>query len=194
MPAQNKTCPLCSSDANCYKVSEIYIQSLVRLKNGDLAEAPIIDSLQKEIPEERRDKLKGSRYYRELMESFAPPQGENQATRAVNPDWVMIALAVISIYILYQILLTQYTFFWYMVALAVIGFGAYFIFRKQIFAKYTAQRSVETGTKDIVEKAVGFWMKMYYCSKDNIIFGAKKDDSVSIEEMRPYLLGLAKKN
>lgn len=192
MPDKKLTCPSCESNENSYKVSEIYMQSLVRLKNGDNAEAPTIDLLQKEIPEERRDKLKGNRYYRELMESFAPPQGETTSTRAVNPDWVAFAVGLLSIYILYQIFITQYWAFWYMVAFTIIAYGAYFYFRKSILGKYQAQRSEELGTKGNVEKAIGYWMKLYYCSKDNVVFGAKKDEVVPIENMRAYLLGLAR--
>jgi hypothetical protein len=191
MANKQLTCPECLSDSNTFKVSEIYLQSLARLKNGDTEIAPIIDKLQLEIPEERRAKLKGSRYYRELMESFAPPQGETQITRAVNPDWIAIGLAVISIYILYQILISQTVVFWYMVGFAIIGFAAYFIFRKQIFAKYNAQRNQESGNKGVVEKAIGMWMKLYYCSKDNVVFGAKKDEAVPIDQMRSYLMSLA---
>ena len=191
MTEKSLTCPICSGNKNSYKVSEIYMQSLVRLKSGDDADAPIIDALQAEIPEERRDKLKGNRYYRELMESFAPPQGGTMSTRAVNPDWVAIALGLLSIYILYQILLTQYPIFWYMVAFAVIGYAAYFINRKKIFAKYQAQRNEEAGTKGTVEKAISYWMKLYYCSKDNVVFGAKKDEAVPIDQMRSYLMSLA---
>ena len=50
MADKKKPCPLCADSENTYKVSEIYIQSLVRLKHGDQAEAPIIDRLQAEIP------------------------------------------------------------------------------------------------------------------------------------------------
>jgi hypothetical protein len=192
MVEKTLTCPTCSTKENTYKVSEIYMQSLVRLKSGDGADAPVIDALQAEIPEERREKLKGNRYYRELMESFAPPQGGTMSTRAVNPDWVAFAMGILSLYILYQILLTQYPVFWYMVALAVIGYAAYFIYRKRIFAKYKAQRNEEAGTKDKVEKAIGIWMKLYYCSKDNIVFGAKKDETVPIEQMRSYVMSLGK--
>jgi hypothetical protein len=193
MANKKLTCPICESDENTYKVSEIYVQSLARLKSGDNTEAPIIDALQKEIPEERRDKLKGTRYYRELMESFAPPQGGTTSTRAVNPDWVAFALGILTIYILYQIFVTQRWAFWYMIAFTVVAYAAYFFFRKQIFAKYQTQRSEEVGTKGIVEKAVGYWMKLYYCAKDNTVFGANKEESVPISDMRAYLLDLARK-
>lgn len=188
MAEKKKICPVCNEAENSYKVSEIYMQSLMRLKSGDKAEAPVIDRLQTEIPPERREKLKGARYYRELMESFAPPQGETQSTRAVNPDWVAFAMAVLSVFFLYQIFTTQYEAFWYSLGFAVIAFAAYFIFRKKIFARYQLQKSQESGSRDKVEKAIGVWMKLYYCAKDNIVFEDKKSDSIPIDQMRAYLL------
>jgi hypothetical protein len=188
MTIKKLTCPVCGSEEKTFKVSEIYIQSLVRLKHGDEAEAPIIDALQQEIPAERRDKLKGSRYYRQLMESFAPPQGESTASRAINPDWVAVGMFLLSLFFLYQIFATQYGAFWYMVAMVVVAFGAYLFFRTRLLARYQAQRDQESGQRGLVEKSVGQWMKLYYCATDNVVFGLKKDENVPIDQMRPYLL------
>lgn len=181
-------CPICETSEKSFKVSEIYIQSLVRLKHGNNAEAPIIDALQMEIPEERRDKLKGAKYYRQLMESFAPPQGETRSTRAVNPDLVVGAVGLLSVFILYQVFSTQYFVFWYVLAFALIAFAAYFLSRKRIIAKFTAARAQEAGTKPIIEKAIGLWMKLYYCAQDNVVYWANKKDSVPIDQMNNYLL------
>lgn len=189
MPEKNiPACPICLTSGKSYKVSDIYIQSLVRLKHGNDAEAPIIDALQMEIPEERRDKLKGAKYYRQLMESFAPPQGETRSTRAVNPDLVIGAVGLLSIFILYQVFTTQYFAFWYVLAFAVIAFAAYFVFRKQIIEKYSAAKAEETGSKPIVEKAIGLWMKLYYCTQDNVVYWANKKDTVPIDQMNKFLL------
>jgi hypothetical protein len=184
-------CPICSKSESTFKVSDIYIQGLLRLRNGDKAEAPIIDELQKEIPEERRDKLKGSRYYRELMESFAPPQGEGKITRAINPDLIAFFTGLFGLYFLYQIFTTQYFAFWYVVAFIIIAYAAYFYFRKQIFIKFNAQKMEESGSKGTIEKAVGYWMKLYYCSKDNVVFSSSIKEGIPISQMRSYLMSLA---
>lgn len=194
MAKKQVPCPVCGNSESSIKVSEIYIQSLVRLKNGDQAEAPLIDQLQKEIPEDRREKLKGSRYYRTLMESFAPPQGENQITRAVNPDWVAIGFLLISLYFLYQIYTTQYSAFWYILGLLIVAIVGYSFLRKKIFAKYQSQRDVESGVGGKVEKAIGYWMKLYYCAKDNVIFLEGNKTTIPIDQMRPYLFSLVEES
>lgn len=188
MVEKKTTCPVCLETENTFKVSEIYIQSLVRLKHGDQAEAPVIDRLQAEIPEERRGKLKGSRYYRQLMEAFAPPQGSAQTTRAINPDWVAFALALVSLFFLYQIFTTQYQIFWYILVFALVAFTAYLFFRKNLLARYQNEKTQENGAQGKIEAAVGLWMKLYYCTKDNVVFGVKKDEAIPIDQMREYLL------
>jgi hypothetical protein len=60
-------------------------------------------------------------------------------------------------------------------------------------ARYQGQKSQEDGTQGKIEVAVGLWMKLYYCTKDNVVFGLKKDETVAIDQMRPYLLA-PKKN
>jgi hypothetical protein len=190
MVVKKITCPVCSNDKNSIKVSDIYIQSLVRLKNGDNAEAPIIDRLQQEIPEERRRKLKGSRYYRELMESFAPPQGEGNVTRTINPDMIAVVTGLFSLYFLFQIFTKQYFAFWYVVILEILVFSAYIIFHKQIKAKFISKKTEESSSKLTIEKAVGYWMKLYYCIQDNVVFSTNSDEAVPIDKMRPYLLAL----
>jgi len=62
-----------------------------------------------------------------------------------------------------------------MVAVAVVGFAVYVIFHKKILAKYQTRKQ-ESGSFAKVEKAVGLWMKLYYCATDNVIFGARKDE------------------
>jgi hypothetical protein len=187
MVEKKVNCPVCSNSGNSYKVSDIYLQSLMRLKDGDKAEAPIIDRLQQEIPVERREKLKGSRYYRQLMESFAPPQGESQTTRAINPDWVIAGLGLITIFFLYQIFTSQYQVFWYILILTAILFTAYFLFRKRFQTKYQAVKDQETFSKQSIEKAIGRWMKLYYCARDNVVFLEGKGETIPIEQMNSYL-------
>lgn len=187
MAGKKITCPVCSSAENTYKVSEIYIQSLMRLKDGDNAEAPLIDRLQQEIPVERREKLKGSRYYRQMMESFAPPQGENQTTRAINPDWVVGGLGLVTIFFLYQIFTSQYQVFWYILAFTVILFAAYFVFRKKLQTRYKEVKDQETFSRQRIEKAVGEWMKLSYCARDNVVFEEGMGEPIPIEQMNSYL-------
>ena len=187
------TCPVCGQDDHTYKVSQIYLESLMRMKHSDKAETPVLDHLKAEIPTEKTNRSKEAHYYREAMESFAPPQGASQVIRSINPDWAAFVMGLLSIYILYQIYLTQTSIFWYMLAFAVVMFAAYIIFHKQIVGKYKTEKSNEAASKEQVEKAIGYWMKLYYCSRDQIVFGWKKDDTAPFEQMNAFLIQSAKK-
>ncbi len=181
-------CPECGEDSHTYKVSQIYLEALMRIKNKEKAETPLLDQLKSELPAERAAKMKDDDYYHYVVESFAPPAGGAQVIRSINPDWVVWALGLLSIYILYQIYFEQHEMFWYMVIFAVVAFGAYIVFRKKIKGKYDAEKFKEVGDKEQIERAVGHWMKLYYCSTDNIVFGWKKGDKIPLDQMNQYLL------
>jgi hypothetical protein len=170
-----------------YKISQIYLESLMRLKQGEKAEAPIIDKFKAEVPEEQLKHEQGKDYYRDVVQVFKPPQGTSQSLRAVNPDWVAGIVALASFFFLAQIYNNNRSVFWYMVLMVAVGYGLFFLFHNKIKAKFEKERSKELNTKQAAEKAVGKWMKLYYCTKDNVVFGAKKDESAPLEEFREYL-------
>lgn len=181
-------CPTCGEDTHVYKVSQIYLEALMRVKNKENAETPLMDTLKSELPPERAAKMKDADYYHYVVESFAPPQGGAQVIRSIDPDWVAVALGLLSVYILYQIYFAQHGIFWGMLAFAGVVLGAYLFFRKQIKLKFETEKRRESGDKDLIERAVGNWMKLYYCSTDNIVFGWKKGDRIPLTEMNQYLL------
>lgn len=188
MAEKKSVCPTCGEDTHVYKVSQIYLEALMRVKNKENAETPLLDTLKSEVPAERTAKMKDADYYRYVVESFAPPQGGAQVIRSINPDWVAVALGLLSVYILYQIYFEQHELFWGMLAFAVVALGAYAFFHKQIKLKFETEKRKESGDKELIERAVGNWMKLYYCSTDNIVFGWKKGDQVPLPEMNSYLL------
>jgi len=186
-------CPVCGEDMHTYKVSQLYTEALMRMKHKEEATTPVLDRLRAELPAQRLAKFNEKDYYRDVVSSFDPPQGGGQVTRAINPDLVAILVGLLSIYILYQIYLTQYYAFWYIVAFAVIAAAAYVIFRKKIIGKFETEKSKESGDKDQIKRAVGNWLKLYYCSTDNIVFGWKKGENIPLEQMNQYLMENSKK-
>lgn len=194
MTEKKVICPACGEDQHTFKVSQIYLEALMRVKNKENAETPLLDQLKAELPSERAAKMKESDYYHYVVESFAPPQGGAQVIRAINPDWVAVALGLLSVYILYQIYFEQRAVFWYMFAFAALVFAAYLIFHKQIKGRFETERRKESGDKEQIERAVGHWLKLYYCSADNIVFGWKKGDRVPLDQMNTYLLENSRKD
>lgn len=193
MPSKSAICPICHQEDHSYKISQLYLEALMRIKNKEKAETPVLDKLKGEASAELLAKMRGNDYYHYVVDSFAPPQGSRQVTRSINPDWVAFALVLISAYILYQVYFTQHAGFWFAAGLAGVALALYIVFRKRILARYQVERSKELGTKDQVERAVGRWMKLYYCSTDNLLFGAKKGEQIPLEHMKQYLLETSQK-
>lgn len=188
MAEKKSVCPTCGEETHVYKVSQIYLEALMRVKNKENAETPLMDALKSELPPEKAAKFKDADYYHYVVESFAPPQGGAQVIRAIDPDWVAAALGLLSVYILYQIYFAQHELFWGMLVFAVVVLAAYVFFRKQIKLKFETEKRQESGDKQLIERAVGNWMKLYYCSTDNVVFGWKKGEQVPLAEMNQYLL------
>ncbi len=194
MAVKPVVCPKCGSEAHVFKVSQLYLESLMHLKHKETAETPLIDKLKAEVPEERLKKESDEDYYRNVAQAFKPPEGGSQVARTINPDWVAVAMGLVSLFFLNQIFKNNHEDFWYMVLMVVVGYGLYFIFRKKIKEKYAGIVSKEMGSKEAVEKAVGVWMKLFYCSADNVVFGVKKDETIPLSEMNTYLVHKANKN
>jgi hypothetical protein len=181
-------CPVCNEEAHSFKVSQIYLESLMRLKHRENTETPTLDKWLGAATDGAGKKFKGVQYYHDIVSKFQPPQAGATVMRSVNPDWVAFGLGLLSIYILYQIFRTQYEIFWYMFGFALLVFALYIIFHKQFIARHNVNKSAETGLKTNVEKGISRWMKLYYCSKDNIVYGDKKGHYVPLDQMNDYLM------
>jgi hypothetical protein len=192
MVTKKEVCPVCGQETHSYKVSALYVETLMKMKHGNEADTPIFDQLRAEMPPEMAAKNTGKGYYRDMIQAFQPPQGGTESMRSINPDWVAFAMGLLVIYMLYQIYATKNPLFWYTLGMAVALYAAYFIFRKKIIGKYLTEKKQETGGKESVEKAVGKWMKLYYCSTDNVVYGLKKNETIPLDQMRSYVMQKAR--
>ena len=187
MAEKANPCPVCGQSDHVYKISQIYLEGMMRLRQGDEAETPMLDKLKSEVPAERIEKNHEKEYYRDVIQAFQPPQGGKQGMRLIHPDWIAGGMGIISILFLAEIFFNNYNTFWYLAALLAIGYATYFFFRKRILAKYLVQKSKEHGSAQQIERAVGRWMKLHYCSSDNLVFGLKKGEWTPFEKMNDLL-------
>jgi hypothetical protein len=188
MAEKTIVCPECNNDAHVYKVSQLYMESIMRMKEEAKAVTPTIDKLKAEASLDQLKGENGKNYYRDVVQTFKPPQGASQGLRSIDPDWIAVAAGLVCIFFLNKIYINNPDAFWYMVILVAVGYGLYFLFHKRIKAKYQKDKSNEFSSKDKVEKAVGMWMKLYYCSTDNVIFGLKKDQTIPLDQMNASLI------
>jgi hypothetical protein len=188
MAEEIKKCPQCEQNDLVFKVRQLYLESLDRLKSGETAKTPELDRFLSESGNDGKTKAETRRIVMDLVKQLEPPSGKPQTLRTISPNMVMIVFAAVAIFFLYQIYLTQRPIFWLMVAIFVILYASFFIFHKKIMARYELQKSMDTGSVEVIKKAIGKWMKTSYCLRDNAIFGVNKGESVPLAELNHYLI------
>lgn len=121
------------------------------------------------------------------VRAFAPPSGERQLLRSINPDMTIIIFGAISIFLMIQIAQTQKAALLPAIVIMMVAALLYMVFRKKIIGKYHQQVLLTQQTNERVQRAVGAWMKMYYCDEDKIVFKIGEKQAVPLEEMQSYL-------
>lgn len=188
MAEEIKKCPQCEQNDLVFKVRQLYLESLDRLKSGETAKTPELDRFLTESGNGEKTKAETRRIVMDLVKQLEPPSGKPQTLRTISPNMVMIVFAAVAIFFLYQIYMTQRPIFWLMVAIFVILYASFFIFHKKIMARYELQKSMDTGSVEVIKKAIGKWMKTSYCLRDNAIFGVNKGETVPLAELNRYLI------
>jgi hypothetical protein len=190
MAVNTATCPRCGLSDHTYKLSEIYIEALDALKNGKIG--PILPQVMNQGQVDARGILK-TQALRSVISSFGPPSGGQQLTRPVNPNLVMMGFTLIAIFFLVQIFLSQRELFLPILILVLLFYSGFFIFRKRITGKYTQQMQENINLKRMYEAAIGQWMLMYYCARDEGVFAPNNNELIPLHAMKARLLEDAKK-
>lgn len=188
MADEIKKCPQCDQNDLVFKVRQIYVESLEKLKSWDTAKTPELDRFLNESGNGGKSKAETRKIVQDLLKQFEPPSGKPQTLRTISPDMVMIVFAFVAVFFLFQIYMTQRPVFWFMVAIFVILYASFFIFHKSIIARYQYQKSMDSGSVEVIQKAIGKWMKTSYCLRDNVVFGVNKGEAVPLAEMISSLI------
>ena len=181
-------CPECEQNDLVFKVRLIYLESLEKLKNGDKVETPDLDRFLKGSGQCGKSKAETTKILRDLVQQFGPPQGKPQLLKTISPDMVVVVFTAVAFFFLYQIYMTQREVFWIAAGIFGVFLASYIIFHKSIIARYQKQKSMDSGSIDVIQKAIGKWMKTSYCLRDNLVFGAGKEGGVPLAEMTGHLI------
>jgi hypothetical protein len=188
MAEVHKKCPVCNHSDLVFKARQLYLECLDKLRNWDSAATPELERFLMESGNDGKSKAETRTIVRDLIKQLEPPSGKPQTLRTISPDLVMVVFGVVSIFFLYQIYLTQPSVFWYMVAIFVVLYASFFIFHKPIIARYNLQKSMDTGSVEVIQKAIGKWMKVSYCLRDNVVFGFNKEETAPLGELTRKLI------
>jgi cation transport ATPase len=183
-----KKCPSCEQADLVFKARQLYLESLAKLKDWDTSDTPELNRFLKESGNDGKPKNETRTIVRDLVHQFEPPSGKPQLLRTLSPNLVMTVFGAVSVFFLYQIYFAQRPIFWFMVAVFVVLYASFFIFHKTIMTRFQSQKSMDTTSVEVIQKAIGKWMKTSYCLRDNMVFGFNKDETAPLEELTRRLI------
>jgi len=186
------TCPQCGQSTPVVKISHLYIQSL----SSQYLHGKQKQKWQEEEPSSADESIQllSQQEIDQLSKRFAPPSGRSQRPGDyLHPDWLVTASALIAIYFFYEVIRAgSLPYIFTFAAIAVVAYGAYFHFRTKLIARYRAKIDAQVEEARLVEKAVGRWMKLYYCTHDQTVFDITSRQVIPLDEFKYYLFDLKK--
>jgi hypothetical protein len=185
MSEKSPACPHCGQPDQVIKVNRIYMESI---SSSPLTDESVIPRVLN-WPADKKPTSFRTLEEQRFLKYFKPPSTKPSLTRTVSPDQVVFAFSILSIFFLYQIYRTQPEMFLPMIAVLASFYLVYLLGRKRIIGKYQVQKSTEFNQSKKYEAAVGRWMQLYYCIRDNGVFDPRQDRWIALEEMDSYLMG-----
>jgi hypothetical protein len=178
-------CPQCGLPDNTVKVSRIYIEALESFRSKEAK--PLLASIMSDPRQLEASGLLKTQALRSLVRSFGPPSGQRQIIRPVDPKLVMVGFTLMALFFMVQIYLTQRELFLPVLVLVLLFYLGYAVFRNQIHAKYEKQVQQNVDIKTSYEAAIGKWMQLYYCIRDEIVFDPRTGSVMALDAMEVYL-------
>jgi hypothetical protein len=178
-------CPKCGQDDRVEKVSTLYLSGIEagRLswlaKSGGAVQAPVRPLLA-EIP---------IRELRLLSRMLAPPSsGKSQTVRPVHPDLVVLAFSGVLPVFLAGIAADQRGLLIPILAVILLFYGLYGFRRKSLIARFEREKEARQEEARRIQRAIGRWMNLYYCTDDEGVFEYGKDNWTPVDRMVELLL------
>jgi hypothetical protein len=180
MPEQ-PACPKCHSSVPVLKVSTVYVSGITDPANRS---------------EQDRDRLEAvfgkqvtsAADIRQTSHLFGPPSGRSQVTRPIHPDMYVFVFAAVTVVILINTFQNQRPFFWAILGIGLV-FGVVYLFtRAKAVEKFRKRQEDAAAEKSAVDRAVGEWMKLYYCCDDGCVFDPARGDTALLEDMQRYIV------
>jgi hypothetical protein len=173
-------CPICHTSEPVLKVSQVYVSGITEPANrSDQDRARLEAVFGKEV--------KSPVEIRQAVHLFGPPAGRNQVTRPIHPDMYMYVFSAVTAVILINTFTAQRTFFWVILGIYAIFGVVYYFTRNSVVGGFRKRQEVDAAERDAVNRAVGDWMRLYYCTMDGCVFDPARPDTAPVEEIQRYL-------
>jgi hypothetical protein len=173
-------CPQCGLGDQVEKVSTIYLVG-IGLNRHDRG----ADKIRRDIPFRLSQLSKNE--LQQLSRRLKPPSSGKQVfTRLVHPDLYLFVFGLIIPFFLYGIWTSQGVVFWPVTGFLGLLLSLYLWRRKAIMARFERQQAERRAASQRGERAVGQWMALYYCARDDGVFLPGEADLTPVEGMAAY--------
>jgi hypothetical protein len=126
-----------------------------------------------------------------LSRRLAPPSSGKQAPmRPLHPDLVVLTFSLVLPIFIFGMWDTQPVMLLPVLAFVALAYGIYFWKRKAIIARFASKQAMQQEGDQRAKKAIGRWMKLYYCAREDGIFIPGDVDLTPADLMPGYLLNL----
>jgi hypothetical protein len=180
-------CPQCRQSDKTYKVSLLYLEGTERLNHRETQNQPELNALIEDLLPGGNQPLAQSQLVARLVKNLTPPQGEKKVTRRLNPDSTVIFFGLIMLIVLYQVAVSRSSQAPILAVLLTGGLLAYLLARKTVVQRYAERVRHDQEETARVERAIGIWMRLHFCGRDQCVFDPDTDQFVSPEDIHRLL-------
>lgn len=163
-------CPLCRQSDKTYKVSLLYLEGIERINHRVTGNQPEINSLINDLLPAADQAHAQNQLIARFVKDLAPPQGEKRVTRRIHPDSMVVFFGLVLLVVLYQVVANRSPQAPVLVVLFIGGLLAYLLARKTVIQRYLTRVQEEQQENARIERAIGIWMRLYFCSRDQHLF------------------------
>ena len=180
----NPICPQCHQSDRNYKVSDIYSESL-RVFDKKYPH-PVLEAL---FANKGKDFAPLPDYFdMKFTRLFTPPTGNKTFIPAIHPDLIVFMIFMLISVFLYFILNNHFSSIIPIIIAGIIILLIYLFFRKDALITYHEIQKNSRAEPVSKEEIVRRWLKLYYCSRDGIVFDPEKESFASLSTMNDYFL------
>ncbi len=126
------------------------------------------------------------------MDRVSPAHGRGPdiatALKRIHPDTVVLTFSLVAPIFLYGIFTSQRLMLLPVLIILAGFYGLYFWKRKTMVARFELQQLTRQAANERVKRGLDRWMKLYHCSRDDVVFEPGKNQFVPTDQMTGYLL------
>src|SRR5690606_16035044 len=131
---------------------------------------PELDAVLADLLPEGSSTVDHNQVIASLVKILEPPSGARRVTRRIHPDWMILFVCAVGLVIAYQSATNDPGDVPIIVSLLSACLLVYLLVRRPVMLRYESQTRQEQEEKNRIEQAVAHWMRLYFCSRDQIVF------------------------